>query len=718
MATTHTTNSRKPKRRLPLLVRHAITLAAVFVIALPLSYIVGQRLIRHQQLQKLDSPDPQVFESGLQYVYSHAPDEQSVRKAAVRRINTLPPERATELLWALGQSYRNNDEQVPILVIGAGRSLIDRVDFTQKFVVYDRLVQLGVGENQIVLNSLHRVLDDPDDRRFIQAVEFYDAKFLWLRESVPADAWLRWAVLLSHSTAPQSQLRAANLLGDFPDRVNAPDLAAGLARLAQSDNPTVRGKTLDVAAGYAMLADDPVPYEQVLITLTTDENETLARRAWITLGLINPLSGFSADWRSVKPTIAEAMLWAVVKTNPDHLLPAFDAMETDGYRAAGTLALCQRRRQFAGVQQEDVAIKAIVDAGPEADEVALWRAILVSRDYDNGEFTAIEPYLVRPSATAAQPHLHFAGRWVSGRIFPPDDLEAPYFEQRLLAYLEGLLHHAYIGQRVDMFEVDPNWPTIARLAGGLLKSDESPTLYRDVFAAYTSPARDLAVYAAAESADTLGFINESLRSRQTEAVLAAAILAGMTKSTPVLIEGLATESTNDLSAEELRAMTDAQLADLGLKPVDALTTLLDIAETAPDHEDRYEQIALLKLALWMRGDLGDDFIPEAEAMLEDDRLPTSTVLMCLLHMHRPAALYYLFDNPAGAGDTQLDLYDLFVTQRWWHVFSRLVPDPDLDLWLWGDPGAQSFQFEVMRQWVQVNRWRLEAGWWPGGPEAE
>jgi len=270
-----------------------------------------------------------------------------------------------------------------------------------------------------------------------------------------------------------------------------------------------------------------------------------------------------------------------------------------------------------------------------------------------------------------------------------------------------------------MLEPTTDWPGVAILSASILKDDEPPTLYQEAFSADEPVTRDLAVMAAIDSADTATFMDEQLRSHKPEAVLASALLAGMTGARPQFLKG---DVSQDTAFTELLAMSDAQLTDLGLRRIDALTTLLDIAETAPDRDDRYEQIALLKLALWMRGDLGDEFIPEAEAMLEDDRLPTSTVLMCLLHMQRPAALYYLFDNPDNPAGG-LDLYDLFVNQRWYHVFRRLVPDRDLDLWLWGDPGAQSFQFEVMRQWVQVNRWRLERGWWPGAetgsvPQAE
>ena len=714
MATTNPQHARK--RRLPILVRHAVTLAAVFVIALPLSYIIGQRIIRHQQLQKLSSPDPATFEKGLHFVYNHAADDPSIQTHAAGEISRLPDDQAIELLWTLGLSLRQETEPLPQVVTDSGAALIERIDFERRFQVYDRLDQLGAGQHPRVLDALATVFDDPDDRRFLQAVAFYDSRFLWLRDNVPADAWLRWAVLLSGSEAALTQLRAAELLGDMPDALDDPRIAEGLSRLAGSTNPAVRGKVLDVAAGYARAAADPVPYEQVLIALTEDENQSLSRRAWITLGLLNPLSGFSADWRSVEPAIAEAMLWAVVKTNPDRPSPALEAMQADAYQAAGTLALDHWRQQ-SGLPpfEEHVVLQRVAALDPDTYETNVNRAIHVSKQYLHGEWTVLPDGLFDIDAqwSINHPHLYAAFCWVT--TYPP----APEFDGsepsrlRLIAYLDGYLHHGGWSPPIQAEMIQQEWPDLAILLASILTSDEPVQLYAPAFNAEKEMYRHLAIIAAQNSKDATDFIRHSFRDRQETGVLSAALLTGMLGLKPTLLEG---DTSIDRTTDEFHAMSDAQLADLGLRRVDALTTLLDIAETAADREDRYEQIALLKLALWIRGDLGDEFTPEAERMLDDDRLPTSTVLMCLLHMQRPAALYYLFDNPdansrdgAGGGD----VYDLFVNQRWWHVFSRLVPDPDLDLWLWGDPGAQAFQFEVMRQWVQVNRWRLEGGWWPG-----
>ena len=203
-----------------------------------------------------------------------------------------------------------------------------------------------------------------------------------------------------------------------------------------------------------------------------------------------------------------------------------------------------------------------------------------------------------------------------------------------------------------------------------------------------------------------------LRMNQTSAHIIGAILAALTDSHPTLITGVNADFLRkypDITNDQLRAMSDSELAELGLSRIDALPPLLEAAQAAPPSANREVEAKLLQLALWMRGDLGDDFTPTAEAMLTDESMPTSTVLMCLLYKHRPAALEYLF----GTQTTKRpNLYKLFIEERYWHVFRRFVDTSELTLWLWGDPDAQAFQLEAMQQWYAVNRWKIASGWWP------
>ncbi|MFI4860470.1 MAG: hypothetical protein ACIAXF_07300, partial [Phycisphaerales bacterium JB063] len=109
----------KRKRRLPILVRHAVSLAAVFVIALPLSYIIGQRVVRARQIDKLTQSDDAVFEEGLTYLYRYAPHEPWALDAAVTHIDTLPPDRAARVLWGIGHAFNDAGQPLPDPLIDA-----------------------------------------------------------------------------------------------------------------------------------------------------------------------------------------------------------------------------------------------------------------------------------------------------------------------------------------------------------------------------------------------------------------------------------------------------------------------------------------------------------------------------------------------------------------------------------------------------------------------
>ena len=216
--------------------------------------------------------------------------------------------------------------------------------------------------------------------------------------------------------------------------------------------------------------------------------------------------------------------------------------------------------------------------------------------------------------------------------------------------------------------------------------------------------------------DSITLIEQLVRMSQPQPRVLGALLAAMNGAKPTLITGdfkTLLEKSPDTSAQALHAMTDNELSQLGLSRVDALSALLEAAQSAPLSANRSTEAKLLQLALWMRGDLGDDFTPTAEGMLFDEDVPTSSVLMCLLYKQRPAALDYLFGDLATS---RPDLYKLFIQERFWHVFRHFVDTSDLTLWLWGDPDAQAFQLEAMQQWYITNRWKIEQGWWPK-PEA-
>lgn len=703
-------NVARGKRRLPILARHAVSLAVVFAVALPLSYFVGSRFHRAMKLDKLTHEDREVFDEGLAYVYQHAADSPAVLSFSLEQTTILDAERGADLLASAGQSYAQAVLAPPNPVIEAAGPLFERLSAPQAIGLYDTLSSVpGIDPGSLGDTLLEQMVLPEDDAMFA-VVELLQTRLLWSKEQVPTNKWLDWLAMLSMSESQLTQHQAAKLLGEMPDAADDPRIQDALARLSNSPHQAVRVAALNACAGYAAIAEDPTAYEQVIFELGNDPNKAIARRAWLIVGHLTPLSGYAVNWKNADPFVAEAMLWASVKTNPQNPKPAIDALSTKGFEAAGALALNEWRRPVIPVSISDLILQKLIESHSERDIKVAWRSILSSKDYINAETSAIWPYGYKSNDDAGLAPLYLAGNWIRAGDAPVYNPDKPFSEFELLAYLEGVIDHGGNGSDAK----DP-----------LIVSTQWPPLVRTVAAAHGVPGIDLDklvgefplnhpsflnIFSLALSHSDDATIDRFIRSSNPEMIEMASLACAIAGRSPSLLRGGSANLTDD----QLRVMTDAELSEVGVVRVDAITALLDAAEAAPPSAGRQGEAKLLRLALWMRGDLGDDFTATAEGMLFDADLPTSTVLLALLHMQRPIALEYLFGDLVNP---QPDLHELFIQQRYWHVFRRFVDTPDLTLWLWGDPDAQAFQLEAMRQWYAVNRWKIEAGWWPAPTSA-
>lgn len=728
------------KRRLPLLARHAISLGVVFVLALPLSYLGLRYYFQQQNLAQLDEPDAEAFNAGLAYVYANAPDNEDLIKPIIRRVNDLPDERAIELYRVMLRAYSDRGIEPPTQVYAMGLSLMGRVDMAEAVMVY-RYTEAN-DEAPPLYPQFKRALDEhftvEDPVRFLQLVEYYDSQGMWSRSKVPADAWLRWLVLLSHSPAETTQRQTARRLGELPDQADAPEIKEALTRLSHSEYPHVRAQVLKSIAGYAAIADDPTAYEQILFTLGSDENKVIARRAWLTVGHLNPYSGFSPDWQTADPYVAEAILWAAVKTNPDQIQPAMEAIIGKPYRLGAILAMDQRKPflllNFNNETSETIGYNALREFGwGESDWLSTWRSILTFDPHPGdseywyvclADWVKIElfrdPFVDPPVSEEqyqaylnAAPAIYLAATYRLNEYYGPREVPddgkhlGSVSDDRFLGELA-----AVEGKILDRYGNNPRNPSqypfveLIAMTAGLQESPiDSIISNLDL-----TNSTQITLLAVGLSALPVTKIESLLRLQDNQLLSALAIATGIVDTQPKLIRGVSADFLRkfpDITDDQLHAMTDAELAEHGLKRVDAIKALLEVAENNPDPAERYETTSLLKLALWMRGDLGDEFTPTAEGMLLDERLPTSTVLLALLHKQRPIALEYLFGDLV---DPAPDLRKLFIQERFWHVFRRFVKTDDLDLWLWGDPAAQDFQLEAMRQWYWVNRFRISDFW--------
>lgn len=699
-----------------------MSLSIAFAMALVLSYFVGQSIHQQIQLGKLTSTDQATFERGVGYVVTKAGTSELVTAEALEAVQTIDPQRAADLLLAVAQSHAGRtdvkDPPIPDAVNDAVAPLMKRMSAKQAIGLYDGLVQVAGIDAIRVSEDLLNSLEPKDDAQLLQVVDLLDTRLLWSRRWVPLDLWVRWLGVLAESESELTQFNTVKRLGELPEAVDEPDVAAALSRLAKSKFDTVRNIVLKVVAGYAAIAKDPTDYEQLIFSFGNDENKTIARRAWMIVGHLKPLSGFAVNWKDADPTVAEAMLWAAVKTNPQLTTPAWAALDDESAEANGIIALSTAGDQDT-IDRMEVALLQ------RRAEIQVWRLLCALsvddrprtdiRDLARHQFSWNEedqdPFGVSVVwGWKEHPGLKLAAEYYAYPRATDRELAPALDAMRRLANLEGLARlpkneheqYRYFGREqpatLRLIGAAAGFDTIdhERLIGELPLNE--PVLL-DLFTLILADADN-------------DVIDRFIRSSHPEMVTMAAMASAIKGYTPRLIQGVNAAfllKHPDLDIESLRAMSDDELSELGLKRIDALPALLEAAEAAPPSANRATEAKLLKLAMWMRGDFDEDFTATAEAMLFDDEVPTSAVLMALLHMKRPAALDYLFGDLATP---RPDLNQLFIQQRYWHVFRRFVDTTDLTLWFWGDPEAQAFQLEAMRQWYAVNRWKIQKGWWP------
>lgn len=717
---------------MPILARHAVSLSVAFVLGLVLSYFVGQAIYQRAQLNKLSSPDQATFERGVGHVVTNAGGSEAVTDRALEAVRTIDPQRAADVLLAIVQSHANREvgegPSIPDRVIAEIPTLMQRLKPVQAVGLYDGLIQIKGINPVTTAESLLDSIKPGDDAELLLVVELLDTRLLWSKQWAPLDLWVRWLSVLAESGSELTQFNTAKRLGDLPGEADDPRIIRALSTLSASTYDTVRNRVLYEVAGYAAIAEDPTGYEQIIFALGGDANKHIARRAWMTVGHLNPFSGFAVNWKNADPFVAEAMLWAAVKTNPENPKPALQAINSAPNAPGALLALSQSTRYtFSDLAtMEGVELPYRTSMETDLHAIAVWRRLL-----------ALNPHTPDPEhwyieTTSFANSLHdFHEKYGSPTSL---EIDARY---RVPFYLAASyrLNADYGPTGFQLSESESTAASLAAVEGRLLRpfgqetatDTGQPMISKLVNASYGKGSDDLLelvgqlplnestlldLFTLALSHADQEVVDRFIRSSHPQMLTMAAIASAMKGYKPRLIHGINADFIRkhpELGIDQIRGMTDPELSELGLSRVDALPALLEAARLAPPTANRSAEAKMLRLALWLRGDLAEGFTPTAEAMLYDKDLPTSTVLMCLLYMKRPVALDYLF---ADLVTPRPDPQKLLIQERYWHVFRRFVDTSGLTLWLWGDPGAQAFQLEAMRQWYAVNRWKIKRGDWP------
>ncbi len=380
--------------------------------------------------------------------------------------------------------------------------------------------------------------------------------------------------------------------------------------------------------------------------------------------------------------MAEAILWASLKTNPANVQPALQALQSENTspqkRAAAVYALSH-------IQDAQLAfsLKALFDSigGPsnKAPHTVLNRrlALLAGvflRSFPE-QFGAVSLFGIspdtldhllaanEPDADAHEEKADIFDRAARAFAFAPlmrplvtdesDDLEQ-FDATALLGYFEGCPP-----QTVHLADLGKLSPMLRIAAVRKMKSPE-PMMLQAAFMSPHSTVRDLACLVAVQRFDqtTLDkFIASLLNDLNNEMRISGAVLSGMT----------------GLQTELLRKRAKVQ--------------------------STWRMQKMMQVGLWMQGELPSMNKQVAGLLMRHD-LPTSTLLMALLHRKHPAGLDYLLAPREGLAP---DFIDLLVHYRWWYVMRHYLPNDAPPLWLWADPALHRFQVDVLRDWYLLHR---------------
>ena len=418
------------------------------------------------------------------------------------------------------------------------------------------------------------------------------------------------------------------------------------------------------------MAQNPAPYESLIVQRTLDKEPWITRAAWMALGWLDPAQGMTANWRDPSSPVAQAILWATLKTNPDNPAPAIEAI-ADTSVDSDTRAMAVYALHLSDTPAARNALAGLVASAnktaAETDRLFAWRAILGLGLGPGHPATAaglppqlhadvlhqpiVDPLILSSLYRGLIPVKPFLDSLTQAH------LPAPNFDPlATLAVLEGLP----VGEHPIPFP--PDMPLMLRATAAAITKSLNPDDLYDLFASDTPTIRDLACVVAADrlTQDQLHtLVGTLLVDFNDDAKRSGAILAGLTGVQPELLA----KKTRD--------------------------------------EDIWAVRQIHRLGMWMQGRL-PEMDKLAPSLLGRDDMPTSTIMLAMLHRKHSLAWEFLFDPRSDP----LDLIELLDQHRWWRVLKRYLPDDAPPFWVWADTDLEQFQLDVLRSWYMVNRHRL------------
>ena len=518
------------------------------------------------------------------------------------------------------------------------------------------------------LRQALRTMGSGDRENFIQIVSALQLAGTWRCPPVPSDPWLYWIGILGDDPDPESRLLAVQQVAQLHHLATDHRLAELLATwLTDQRAELVRYNALVAAAELAGATEDNAAYADLIAQATLDPAPQIARQGWIFRGLLRRpgldantqpgTTGSLATTGAEPPEVAAARLWALSRIDPEYVAPAIatlhDSALDPAVRAMAVYTLALSPDANAQRALSD-CLAAGRDAVTDDNLPIVWRAMLTPH-----RRTALPA-----SFLAGDDALHWAAAYRRGLA---DDNEPPDEHLVLrLAQLEG----TPVGRR--RLDIPAEWSDTLRLAALAVTAAPDPAALGRICASPLPGLRDAACVIAADR-----FTPE-----QNEALIAS----------------LLTDFSDDAkrSGAILAGLTGLQGPLLAAKMRD---------------EDVWAVRQIHRLGLWMQG-REPDLDNAVQGLLTRDDLPTTTVLLAMLHRRHPAALDTILaprvdepefsrqalNLPKGEGDATVSLKELLFHYRWWHVLRRFLPADAPPLWLWADDPLQQFQLDVLRNW--------------------
>ncbi len=364
--------------------------------------------------------------------------------------------------------------------------------------VVDEAGATRLGASESLRDRVIAQLPETSDETLIAISDLLIDAACWTPEAVGLDPILRRLTLLAGSsparlTAQREELHA---LSDLADAQTLQHLWMALWNAA---DPAIRPDLLPEIA--AALGPDSAP---ILQRAVAEPDPVLRARAWLVIGLLNPASGFTADWADEPAEVAAAILWAAVQTNPDVAGPVLAAVDATPWCTPALPWLLARSRDPAALerllllQQDgnpavDLALACSVDPAWRTPPPRLSPAQSAWFGFDGFEYT--DPVHRRwlawrtdegPANVTAQPVADDGSVWAA--VLLTERLHDPYTAHRLaVEWLDddladvrraGLLLAGLLGVERERIEVarqngaTPSERQTARLAGLMLRPDD------------------------------------------------------------------------------------------------------------------------------------------------------------------------------------------------------------------------------------------------------